>query len=555
MPDLSILAADGARTKIALEKPRLTIGRSRESDVCLPDQWLSRQHAEISRSATGFALRDLGSKNGTLLNGAPLREQHHLRHGDVITLGEHALTFLDADGEAGGEADEDDEPVGTRVFSAQELSEVVRQPAQDLESLQRQNRLLRVHSKAARALLEHRPLQAVFELILDLLFEHLPVERGAILLVEGDPPRPVIKASRSRRGQAIHKVSGSIARRVLQERALLLVPNVLEDAAFKSQDSILTSGIRSALCAPLWYRSVEASADSRSDVIGLVYLDTLQRAETFNEDDLQVLTLLAEVAAAKIETARMLEENLEKRQLDQDLKVAADIQTNLLPRQSPLVPGYSLLGSNRPCRTIGGDYFDYGERNGELLLALGDVSGKGTGAALLMTVLRAAVRAHWADDTPRLATARINRTVCENVPEGKYITFFVARLDPASGRVCYVNAGHNPPLLMRADGSSETLGEGGMVLGLLDDVEYAEGCVELAPGDALVIFSDGVSETWNARDEEFGEAGLHAVVQRERGRGAVEIQRAILAALEDFAGGLKATDDRTLIVLKRDGNA
>src|SRR5262245_39244145 len=200
MPDIAILAADGARTKVTIEKERLTIGRSRESDVCLPDQWLSRQHAEISRGTSGFALRDLGSKNGTLLNGTPLRDAHVLRHGDVITLGEHTLTFLEPEGAAAAEADEEQEPIGTRVFSAQELSDVVRQPAQDLESLQRQNRLLRVHSKAARTLLEHRPLQAVFELILDLLFEHLPVERGAILLVEGAPPRPVIKASRSRRG-------------------------------------------------------------------------------------------------------------------------------------------------------------------------------------------------------------------------------------------------------------------------------------------------------------------------------------------------------------------
>src|SRR5262245_47199678 len=188
MPDIAILAADGARSKVAIDKDRLTIGRSRESDVCLPDQWLSRQHAEIKRAATGFTLKDLGSKNGTLLNGAPLREAHVLRHGDVITLGEHTLTFLEPEGAAAAEAEE--EPVGTRVFPAQGLSDVGRQPAQDLESLQRQNRLLRVHSKAARTLLEHRPLQEVFELILDLLFEHLPVERGAILLVEGAPPRP-----------------------------------------------------------------------------------------------------------------------------------------------------------------------------------------------------------------------------------------------------------------------------------------------------------------------------------------------------------------------------
>lgn len=549
MPEISILAADGSRNRVVIDKPRVTIGRSRESDIFLPDQWLSRHHAEIRQDPQGFALKDLGSKNGTQLNDAPLRQEQYLRHGDVITIGEHTLTFLE---QSESEGEEEQEPAGTRVFSAQELSDVVLRPAQDPEALKRQNRLLKVRAEASRTLLEHIALPQVFEVILDLLFEHLPIERGAIVLVEGTPPRPVIKASRSRRGQPILKVSGSIARRVLQERALLLIPNVLEDAAFRDQNSILASGIRSAVCAPLWYRSMGASSAARSEVIGLVYLDTLQRAQEFSEDDLQVLTLLGEVAAAKLETARLIEESLEKRELEQDMKIAFEIQTSLLPRQAPSIAGYGLIGSNRPCRTIGGDYFDFLWDQSELLLALGDVSGKGTGAALLMTVLRAAARAHWAEYAPAQAAGRINRTVCQNIPDGKYITFFMARLEPTSGRLIYVNAGHNPPILMRADGRCETLCQGGMVLGLLDDIVYDAGQVELLPGDVLVVYSDGVTETWNAQDEEFGENGLLATVERSRKLPVEQIQQAILDELERYAGGQKATDDRTLIVLKRE---
>lgn len=549
MPELAIQAADGSRSRVAVDRERISIGRSRESDIFLPDQWLSRHHAEIRRSGQGFALRDLGSKNGTLLNGSPLASEQSLRHGDVITLGEHTLTFLEAPEDT---AEEEFEPAGTRVFSAQELSDVILRPAQDAETLKRQNRLLKLRSEATRTLLEHRPLPETFDVILDLLFEHLPVERGAILLVEGTPPRPVVKAARSRRGADIQHIPSSIARRVLSERALLLLPNILEDAAFRSQDSILASGIRSALCAPLWYRPAGASASGRSDVIGLVYLDTLQRSQEFAEDDLQVLQLLSEVAAAKIETARLLEESLERRQLDQDMRVAAEIQNSLLPRRAPDLPGWGLVGSNRPCRTIGGDYFDFAPLGSELLLALGDVSGKGTGAALLMTMLRAAVRAHWADSEPCEAAARINRTVFQNIPEGKYITFFMARLDPHSGQLRYVNCGHNPALLVRADGSHETLGQGGMVLGLMDGEAYEQACVELRRGDVLVIYSDGVPETWNARDDEFGEEGLLGAIKTARTRGAAEIQQAILDALESFSEGAKATDDRTLIVLKRE---
>jgi sigma-B regulation protein RsbU (phosphoserine phosphatase) len=168
-----------------------------------------------------------------------------------------------------------------------------------------------------------------------------------------------------------------------------------------------------------------------------------------------------------------------------------------------------------------------------------------------MTVLRAAVRGHWTDTVLSEAVARINRTVCQNVPSSKYITFFMASLDPPSGRLGYVNAGHNPPLLIRADGKVETLEEGGMVLGIFESVPYADGTAELRPGDTLLVFSDGVTETWSATEEEFGEKGLTDVALRGRGLDAAGLQSEILRTLEEYAAGTKATDDRTLIVLKR----
>src|SRR5262249_42593389 len=166
-------------------------------------------------------------------------------------------------------------------------------------------------------------------------------------------------------------------------------------------------------------------------------------------------------------------------------------------RCAPLVTGYGLVGSNRPCHTVGGDYFDFALESGLLRLALGDVSGKGTGAALLMTVLRASVRAHWAEPSPADAVSKINRTVCQNVPENKYVTFFMATLQPVSGRLPSANGGQTPPLLVRSSGAVEKLSDGGMVLGLFDGVPYAEAAVELVPGDVLLIYSDGVTETFS----------------------------------------------------------
>ncbi len=545
MPEIAIQTASGTRERIPLAKPRVSIGRSRESDIFLPDQWLSRHHAVVEKRTDGFWVTDLRSKNGTLLNGEPVREARRLRAGDVITLGEHTLTFYS---DAATEEDEDREPEGTRVFSVHELSAITARPTADATELQRQNRVLQILSEATSQLVEHRPLDELFDLVLGLLLEAVAAERGAILLLEGTPPQPVIKSSQSRRGEPLSRVSRSIARRVIEERVVLLLPNVLEDARFKGEDSILSSGIRSAMCVPLCHR---AATDKRDTVIGLVYVDSLQHAHSFDEDDLRVLTALANVAAAKIENVRLLEESLEKRRMEEDLRIAVEIQTSLLPREAPRLAGWDLSGHNLPCRTVGGDYYDFAVENGRLLLALGDVSGKGTGAALLMTVLRAAVRAHWTEASLPEAVGRINRTVFQNTPQSKYVTFFLASLDPVSGSLDFVNAGHNPPLVVRRNGDVERLGTGGLVLGLFETVTYVGGSIELHPGDFLLVYSDGVTETWNPEGQEFGEETLVPLLVANRHRDARGLQDTVLHELERFEKGARATDDRTLVALKR----
>jgi serine phosphatase RsbU (regulator of sigma subunit)/pSer/pThr/pTyr-binding forkhead associated (FHA) protein len=548
MAEIAIQTAGGTRERYPLARNRVTIGRSRESDIFLPDQWLSRHHAAIEERTDGYWVSDLKSKNGTLLNGEPIRDWKRLRAGDVITLGEHTLTFC---AEAAEDDEDEREPEGTRVFSVRELSAISTRPAIDAAELQRQNRVLAILSKAASELVVHRPLGELFDLVLELLLEAVTAERGAILLLEGGVPH--IKASRSRHGgDALARVSRSIARRVIEERVSLLLPNVLEDARFRSEDSILASGIRTAMCAPLW---VSAAGEGKDSVIGLVYVDSIQHAHAFTDDDLRVLTALANVAAAKIENVRLLEESLEKRRMEEDMRMAAEIQTGLLPRNAPKLPGWDLAGSNQPCRTVGGDYYDFGLERGRLLIALGDVSGKGTGAALLMTVLRAAVRAHWTEAQLSDAVSRINRTVCQNVPSSKYVTFFLASLDPASGRLEFVNAGHNPPILVRASGEVEKLSLGGLVLGIFEGVSYEGGTVGMGPGDTLVVYSDGVTETWDPDGEEFGEDKLIALAQANRTQGADALQRAILSEIESFEQGARATDDRTLVVLKREAAA
>jgi sigma-B regulation protein RsbU (phosphoserine phosphatase) len=168
-----------------------------------------------------------------------------------------------------------------------------------------------------------------------------------------------------------------------------------------------------------------------------------------------------------------------------------------------------------------------------------------------MTVLRAAVRAHWTEPSLSEAVARINRTVCQNVPSSKYVTFFLGALDPAAGWLDFVNAGHNPPLLVRANGTVEKLSDGGLVLGMFENIVYDGGRVELRPGDTLVVYSDGVTETWDPDGEEFGEESLIPLAVKSRTLGAEGLQNAILREIERFEAGARATDDRTIVVLRR----
>ncbi len=395
--------------------------------------------------------------------------------------------------------------------------------------------------------MNHRPLPELFELLLNLLFEAVPADRAAILLLEGTPPMPIVRASRSQEGAPITKVSRSIARKVIEETRAVILPNVLEDAAFRSQDSILSTGIRSAVCVPLWYTPREGLPDQ---VIGLIYLDTLRRTHSFDKDDLHILTALANIAAAKIENVRLLEESLEKRRMEEDMERAADIQRRLLPAGSPEIPGYDIVGSNRPCLTVGGDYYDFMVYGGKVLMALGDVSGKGTGAALLMAVLRAAVRAHWHEGSMAEALEHINSTVCQNVPEGKYVTFFAARLD----RIGEAHLRQRRP--QPADAGPRGGGRGASRRGG-DGARHVRGRA-LRGGDRGAPERRSGRRFLRRRERNLRQGwGRVRRGPPPRDPGALPRIRGPrrrarhTSGVDSFAKGAKATDDRTLIVLKR----
>jgi phosphoserine phosphatase RsbU/P len=339
-------------------------------------------------------------------------------------------------------------------------------------------------------------------------------------------------------------LSRSIARSVVDNRQSVLTTDAQTDERFKMKESIVLQGIHSAMCVPLW---------NNREVIGLIYVDTINAARTFGPEDLKLLTLLANIAAVKIENAKLFEDTIEKQRMEKELRHAAEIQRKLLPVETPIFQGYDLAGYNDPCREIGGDYFDFIHRApGHLGFAIGDVSGKGTGAALLMATVRASFRAHL--ETPcslQSLISSLNATICQSSNSNTFVSFFYGEIDGTAGRVDSVNAGHNPPMLIRATGEVERLKADGLILGVFAGVKHKQSVTLLSPGDLLVAYSDGVTETQNPAGEEFGEERLIHLLRENRESSAAAIQKLVSDGIKGFAGSEPQYDDVTLVVVKR----
>jgi sigma-B regulation protein RsbU (phosphoserine phosphatase) len=292
---------------------------------------------------------------------------------------------------------------------------------------------------------------------------------------------------------------------------------------------------------------------TKDRIIGLIYVDSPFVMRVFNDEDLSLLTVMANIAAVRLENARLAEIEHAERIMKRDLTQAAEIQRGILPEKAPEIHGLDLAGFNAPCRTVGGDYYGFvSYPGGRVGLALGDVSGKGMSAALMVMAFEARLRVLAEDeDSAADVVARLNKITCENCPSNRFITFFFGILDPATGHLAYANAGHNPPMIVRSSGSVELLPGGGPVLGIVPVAPYKQEKARLAPSDLLVIYSDGITEATNTAEEEYGEERLAEVLRSRRDEPAAAIVDAVTESLQQFTAGAPQADDITLVVAKR----
>jgi sigma-B regulation protein RsbU (phosphoserine phosphatase) len=273
----------------------------------------------------------------------------------------------------------------------------------------------------------------------------------------------------------------------------------------------------------------------------------------FSEEDYEFVVTLGRQALSALESVRLHRIRLEKERQDRELQIAREIQRSLLPRTTPVVPGFELAAESRSCYEVGGDYFDFLPLgDGRVGLVIADVSGKGTPASLLMASVHASLQALAGSARPGELMARLNRFLCRNTQDNKYVTLFYGELDPRDGRLAYVNAGHVPPYLVGGDGSRARLFEGGTVLGLLEEATFPEGEVRLGPGDVLAVVTDGATEARSPGDEEFGDERIFDVLEGCAGGGAAEALRALEAAVAAFTGEAGCSDDLTALIVKAD---
>jgi sigma-B regulation protein RsbU (phosphoserine phosphatase) len=537
--ELSIRLQDGATRTVPLLETSIGLGRATTNELCYPEDFgLSRQHLIFEKADGHWTVRDLGSKNGTVVNGFRIVSPTPLGNGDTIHAGHLQITF-------GGKEDADtmsqtvvfveraeveSAPSNTVVSSLQEVT-----PAQSMSNDRHAAALV----KAGRELAGHRPLNELFQLILDLSVEAVGGSRAVLMVLDGEDLVP-----KANRGEGF-RISKTIRDQVLRDKNSLLVRDTAMDEVFKLQASIVMQRVRSFMAVPL---------QTNEKVIGLLYIDMPDITREFSREDLSLLTVMANVAAIRIEHARLNEVEQAERMMSKELSQAGEIQRGLLPTKAPHVPGMDLAGFNLPCRTVGGDYFDFFQMSGsKIAIVVGDVAGKGMPAAMLMSSLQARLQILVeTDENPASIVARLNKSISGNCPDNRFITFFLAIIDYATGGIRYCNAGHNPPLMVRAHGLTERLEGGGIILGILPIAQYTEHRTVIQSGDTLVLFSDGVSEAMpNGSDEEFGEMRISMAILNRASQSSARLIDGVIEDLQVWCAGTPYADDVTLLIVKK----
>jgi phosphoserine phosphatase RsbU/P len=586
--------------QITISGDRSVMGRHPECDIVLDAAAVSRQHAQILQTGDDFYIEDLHSRNGTFVNGKLVQGKRLLADGDRLKICDLLFTFyrspptdelrraalLTATGPAGlmtvdsgrsglgsdgaslsssggssldgaprfgdlsligpGDLFEEGEGVGNSTIMSKVDVAPRRSGAQAIINPEMKLRaMIEIAQNLARAV----TLDEVLPKLLDSLFKiFLQADRGFILL-RTSPGGPLIpKAIKCRRADMEDRVriSRTIVNQAMDTKQALLSADAANDIRFESSQSIADLRIRSVMCAPL--------INGEGSALGVIQVDTTDQRQRFQNGDLDVLASIAAQAAIAVDNAQMHETALKRKSLELELELAHKVQRGLLPAAPPRVADYHFFDFYESAQQVGGDYYDYIElADDRLAVVLADVSGKGVSAALLMAKLSGDVRYCLASEAaPADAMNRINAALARAGWDDRFVTFVLAVLDRRRHQVTIVNAGHMAPLLRHSAGQVEEIGEEetGLPLGIDADYAYQQSSRQLAPGDSLTMFTDGISEAMNGAGELYGLERLRTQLAAEAAN-VSGVGRQVLDDVRRFVGGQAQSDDMCLVSFGR----
>lgn len=534
-----------------LDKDTIVLGRHPECDIVVDLGAVSRQHAKIVTAQGDSFVEDLNSRNGTFVNDERVEGRRKLKQGDELRICDVTFEFVEDATVATGlteraiMVDDDRTTTGSTIMSKLDVSTGSSGLRLTVNAEVKLKALLEIGRNLGQAI----GLDEVLAKLLDNLFSiFLQADRGFIVLRDQAGARLIPKAVKHRRGDpdAPIRISRTIVNGVIASKEAILSADAATDSRFDMAQSIVDFQIHSMMCVPL--------VGANETVLGVLQIDTVDPRHRFTRDDLEVLASVAGQAAVAVENAQLHEVALQEQLLRTELNQAHRVQRAFLPSFAPRVPGYEFFNYYEPATHLGGDYFDYIPlTGGRLAVALGDVSGKGAPAALLMAKLSAETRYCLVmEPTPADAVFKLNNVFCDSSWEGRFITLIMAIIDPSRHEVTMVNAGHLAPMMRRASGKVEEVGvgEGRLPLGVDNDTKYHEFTVSLEPGESLTVFTDGVSEAMNAGNDLYGIRRLHAAVEQASG-GPAALGQSILGDVRRFVGVRAQTDDICMVCFGR----
>ncbi len=558
-----LVAQDGSDKgqRFELKDDETTIGRHPDCGVLLREAGrVSRHHARIVRQGEAFFVKDLGSRNGTKLNGKDLVEEkpYPLTHGDCVTVCDMNLVFQlpekpsttfdigGSDSATVGRVVFDDEVEGSSsstVMSKLDVSSTTDGVLQVTASLEaRLAALIEITRNLGKAL----SLDDVLPQVLNTLFKiFLQADRGFIVLRDSDGELvPRWAENRNKSTDETIRISRTIVRHAMESKEAILSADAMRDFEDMSQ-SIADLRIRSMMCAPL--------LDSEGNAIGAMQVDTVDQRKRFRKEDLEVLASVAVQAGIAIDNTRMHENELQRKEIEQDLEIAREVQEGFLPQKRPDMKGYEFFDYYRPANHVGGDYYDYVQLpDGRTAVIVADVVGHGIAAAMMMAKLSAEAKFCLATETdPATALTKLNNRF-SGIRIDRFVTLVMAVLDPVKHEATIVNAGHMPPIWRRADGALEEPGGdvSGLPIGIVDGVKYKQTVVSLADGESLTMYTDGINEAMDGSGGQFSIDRIRNHV-KSGNEDLQAVGQAIVDDVHEFVGKGPRADDMCLVCLAR----